>query len=330
MLAQELVTRASALAFLPNTTAFSAAAILGEINLAMRMMLAPALVRVNGEYFTETLDVTPDASGYVRLPQTALSTTARLVNWIYSDGSEGDPLMQVSLTDIASIQNIEGSTVNYGGVNYPVSSGTPYAFTPLPDGIQLYSVPQNGNCRIRYSRLPAPLILGAAGTLVPPTTAVVWNTTGVPTQSTGNWIVATTPAQGTGNPAVNTPIDLIDFNSPYRMTITGTADGSGNVILGAIGVVDTVAARITAGFFACATYNSPVPQCPVEWHDYLLYCAAARLAGLRKDPNLKADLLNDAKSLQMELTNIAQPRFKQNVKSISAWRGHTQRPWRLG
>ena len=413
MLAQQIVDRVRALAFIPNTTEFSDANLLAEINVAQVEDVVPAIVKVNGEYFTEILDVTPDTTGYARLPAAALASTARLITWVDPYGRESKPLNHIEIADISTIQ----------ATGYAV--GQPYAFTLLPDGIQLGGSLENGALRVRYSRLPSDLILPSSSTANEWTTVVSKDVTGM------FWVAAFTPVSGTGAPSA--PLDITDALSPHRLiigslrttsisetlTLSGVTVSSANrvyitvngvltqftgITSGAllnlqqynVGISDTatatnlaaciagqgvapsplipsllgvtatsngavvtinfpttnfsvvspgneitpanaqswviapvdggagssLAARVLAGSYATAAGVSVLPQYPKEWHNLLVYFGAALMAYRRKDYSLQASLRQSAQMLQDKLTDVSQPRTKQNPKVISAWRGH--------
>ena len=311
MLAQQIVDRVRALAFIPNTTEFSDANLLAEINVAQVEDVVPAIVKVNGEYFTEILDVTPDTTGYARLPAAALASTARLITWVDPYGRESKPLNHIEIADISTIQ----------ATGYAV--GQPYAFTLLPDGIQLGGSLENGALRVRYSRLPSDLILPTSTG-----SATVWTLTApVQDAATVKWVSTPTPIGG-GSGSPTAPLDVTDALSPSRLIVGSCATElirfSEFVVISPIdgSVGDALAARVLAGSYCTAAGTTYVPQYPKEWHNLLVYFGAALMAYRRKDYSLQASLRQSAQMLQDKLTDVSQPRTKQNPKVISAWRGH--------
>ena len=208
MFVQELVTRAKAMAFLPNVTEFSDANVIGELSLAQMELLVPALLRANGEYFTEVLDVPADVNGYVRIPPAALASTARVISWVNTDGSESSALNRIELADIHAMQSS----------GYQI--GTPGAFSLVPDGVMIYGAPVTGNCRIRYSRLPSDLCLAQSSGGAPQ----VWTVTVTQDGTLSYWILTPTPLSGTGLPTGL--LDLTDCNTPYRLVASAINNGS--------------------------------------------------------------------------------------------------------
>jgi hypothetical protein len=303
MLVQDLINKIRERSFLPNTTNFSDQKILDETNLCQSMMVLAAIIEANGEYFTEVIDVAPDPTGFVRMPSAAIASTARILTWVNSDGSESAPLRRRELADINTLQ-VNGYAV-----------GQPLSFTLVPDGIMTYGIAATGKCRVRFSRLPSTLVIPVAGTNQ-------W-TLGTPTQVGGNWIASVTPASGLAG-----SLDLTDPLAPHRWLGQVPSASASTINLGAVGVADVLAARV-AGANVNLIGQTTVPQYPDEWHSLLMYYSAAVMAGLRKDYGLKQDLLGDATSLRRTILNMATPRTKQNPKIISAWRGHStsRRNW---
>jgi hypothetical protein len=302
MNAQDLVNKARGLAFMPNTSGFSDQDLLDEINIAQQIMLVPAIVRASGEYFTETADVPVDANGFARIPTAAVASTARMLSWLYDDGHEGPPLIQLSLADVFS----QSSSEPYSDSG-PVGGAT---FTFVPDGVQIYGTQTSGMVRVRYSRSPATL------TLLVASPGSLWSVTGVTDNGT-NWIAAVTPVYPVVYMPPGVPCDITDATSPHRMLFTGMSDGLGNVTCD----LDSNPNRVAAGDFVTISGGTYVPQYADEWHVLLLYYGAARIADLRKDSARKQSLLTDAEGIRHELTNIAQPRSKINAKRINAWAG---------
>jgi len=265
-------------------------------------MVVPAIQRTLGEYFTEKLDISAYVSdNSVRLPSAAIISSARVITWVDANGNESQPLMHKELADIPSLTG---------------TTGTPRAFTLNPNGIFVYGGDLTGFCRVRYPRLPSILTL----------IANAWTVLNNPLPSGGNTVDAVVPIPPATAVISDGMYDLTEAVSPYRY-LGNYQVTTQNVIFGIMGLQTTLdlTAKVSSGCYVTATGTTAVPQLPVEYHDLLIYYAAARVAGLRKDSMLKQDLLADAVSIQRELLNQAQPRAKQNSKTISAWRGHTIR-----
>ena len=325
MNASEIADSVRKLCFLPQTSEFTDQLILDEVNVVQRMALTPAILRANGEYLTEIVDLLPDATtGSVTFPKQAVASTTRVLTWLYDNDTESQPLQVISLGDEA--------TSSQG--NYVV--GSPTQFVDTPDGVRILGgVPSNQYLRVRFSRRPGKLIIPS--TAPPPITVlglkvlnIVVNGSAVPgytgydlqlTKVTDN-----VPVVDNGFSAY---CDVSKPTSPYRpriMSLSFVCQPAIWNILVPVGttnlpqVGDIVTVEDTA-------WNA---QFPDEWHDLLCYYGAARMAGLRKDRNLKAELLGDASSFLKELINEAQPRTKLAPKVINAMRGHIRRPWRWG
>lgn len=308
MNAQDLVTKVRGLAFMPNTSGFSDQDLLDEINIAQQIMLVPAIVRASGEYFTETIDVSIDANGFARIPPAAIASTSRMLSWVFDDCREGPPLVQLSLADI----HTQALSEPYSGSG-PVGAST---FTFVPDGIQVYGSQLTGKVRVRYSRTPSPLVLVAPAT--PP--SMGWAVSSV-TDTSPNWVAGCTPLEGSLSIVAGTLYDITDNLSPHRMLFTGIGASGDNVVCGP----DTTPNRVAVGAVATVSGYTYTPQYADEWHNLLLYYGAARIVDLRKDSQRKESLLTDAENIRRELTNMAQPRSKINVKRINAWAGWSRR-----
>lgn len=301
MLSAELIQNVRDLSFLPNTSNFADQKVLDQINIAQRMMVVPAIQRALGEFFTETLDILAYPSdGTVRFPSAAIISSARVITWVDASGRESQPLMHKELADIPSLTG---------------STGAPRAFTLNPNGITVYGGDLSGFCRVRFPRLPSTLVLITNAWL---SVNTVINTLGYSAE----------PVNPIPPAVISIPNSTYDFTesiSPYRC-LGSYSTVSGVVLITPSGTqlsLDLIA-KFANTCYATAVGTTAVPQYPVEYHDLLIYYSAARVAGLRKDATLKQDLLGDASSIQRELLNQAQPRTKQNAKTISSWRGHTR------
>ena len=303
MLTAEIIEQVRELAFVPNSTGFSDAVLLSRINMAQRMMVVPALNRAHGEYFTEVLDVTPDAAGFIRLPKDAIVSSARMISWVDTTGRESGPLRKRELADIE------------GAVTQAAAQGGDLCFSLVPDGVQLYGYPSTGSCRVRFPRMPSSLILQGA-------VATTWKLSTAPMLAGAVYTATVVPYSGTGV-APDAPGDLTDADTPHRW-LGSLAINSDNTV----NMAEAVARRAQIGSIVTLSRQTALPQYGDEWHDLLCYFAAAVIAGRRKDYGLKQDLLADCVSIQREILNMADPRTKQNVGIVSAWRGHIRRPSR--
>lgn len=297
MNADQLVTRAKARAFIPNTSSFNTAAILEEINTAQRGLFAEALLKADGEYFTEVIDITLDADGFAILPQEALSITARVLTWVDGSGRESSPMRRIEQGDIGSVN---------GGSGYSYNAA-PTSFALTPDGVQVFGYPSTGQLRCRYSRRPGELVsLAVASVLV-----ITGITPGVSFTSSLNHAGLTTWD--------GAAIDRTRNQSPYRRyPLSGTITHSG-----VLNVWLYTGTDIAIGDILTFPGTAYLPNAPVEWHDLLVLYSAAALAGNRKDYALKDRLLEEARTLLGRLLTMAQPRTKQNPKVLSAWAGRT-------
>jgi len=312
----EVADNVRELCFLPQTSEFSDQKILDATNMAMRMALTPSLLRANGEYLTEIIDVLPDqTTGDVRIPRQAVASTSRVLTWVYSDGTESTPLQFCSIADQPS--------ASFG--NYAIGSPTQFVLTP--DGIRvLGGVPSGVYMRVKFSRRPGKLILPAQ---VPSTGPVGLKiSTAGPAYTFLGVYGALSGLPVLENGAVIT-VEISSGISPFRVKVFDA------VITGAAG---SWAITLPTG----STYTPQIgdlittpdtawnPQFPEEWHDLLCYYGAARMAGLRKDRTRKEELLGDAQSILHELINEVTPRAKLAPKVLNAMRGHVRRPWRWG
>lgn len=301
MNADKLVIRCKARAFIPETSSFTADSILDEINTALRTLFAPMLLQTNGEYFTETVDLTPDSSGNVLLPEDSISNTARVLTWVDSNGQESSPLRRIEQGDIG----------NFSSTGYSYSA-SPTSFALTPDGAKILGfVAGSGAVRCRYSRRPGELVAGTH-TQVLAVTAV----------TAGVSFAASSPD---GLPAWNTGVwdgvdlDLTLKDSPFRRK----ALDSHITHIASTDVWTYTGSMVSKGDVLTIPGTSYMPQAPTEWHDILMDQGASLLANLRKDYALEANRLQSAQRAFDKLLNAAQPRTKQNPKVLSAWAGRT-------
>jgi len=317
MNADKLIALAKRRAFIPETSSFTPASLLDEANLALRDHWTEAALKADAEFFTETVDLLPDASGHAVFPAEAFASTARVLTWVDANGQESSPLRRVEQGDIGSVGNKGGSgTISVqqpdGTFVLVTSSGNAYGASPTsfaltPSGAQLFNYTRGGYLRCRYSRRPGELVLGTSTTVL----QVVGITPGISiTTVSPDTVVPSGPTWA------GIALDLTSGLSPYRRkaldkTLTSISPN----------VWSYTGALISVGDYLTMPGTSYVPNAPLEWHDLLMYYTAAQLAGLRKDYDLEARRMGQAEAIFAKLLKATQPRTKQNPKVMSAWAG---------
>lgn len=325
MNADTLVTRAKTRAFVPTTSAFSTQSILDEINTALRTLWVPALLKADGEFFTEIVDVVPDSAGNVKLPDDSVSNTARVLTWVDANGQESAPLRRIEQGDVGSVANNAGLTSVRveqpdGSIVVVAITGSggygtaPVSFTLTPDGVQVLNFTAGGRLRCRYSRRPGELVAGTSTTVLQVVTVGVSSITTVAPDGV-------VPVAGTW---AGKPLDVTSGKSPHRRQ----AINSGGYLVNTGPNAWNYASPPTLypGDYLTFPGTSYIPNAPVEWHDLLMYYASAQVASLRKDYELETRRLAEAAGIFKELLAAAQPRTKQNPKTLSAWAGRVVNP----
>ena len=319
MNADKLIARAKARAFIPETSAFTSALILDELNTAIHTQWAEALIKTNGEFFTEAVDLLPDASGHAIFPDDALTSTARVLTWVDPNGQESSPIRRVEQGDIGSasgnggvgsiqVQQPDGTfvTVTSSSRSY---GAAPISFALTPNGAQLFNYSVGGHLRCRYSRRPGDLVAGTSTTVL----QVAMVNAGINfTTTTPDGVV---PTLGTWQ---NQALDLTSGKSPYRRKVLTPL-----LVMAGANLWTYTGAQVAVGDYLTFPGTTYVPNAPLEWHDLLMYYAAAQLASLRKDYDLETRRMGEANVLFAKLLSAAQPRTKQNPKVLSAWAGRT-------
>ena len=318
MNADQLIVRVKARAFVPETSSFTINLILDEINTAVRTMWAEALVKADGEFFTETADLLPDVSGHAVLPADALSSTARVLTWVDANGQESSPLRRVEQGDIGSVsgkkgsgtimvQQSDGTFVTVTGTSSSGYGAAPTSFALTPNGAQLFSYTPSGKLRCRYSRRPGQLVAGTSFTVMQ-----------VASVNAGISFTTTTPDGVVPTLATwqNQALDLTSGKSPYRRRVLTPL-----LVSAGVNLWTYTGSQVAVGDFLTFPGTTYVPNAPLEWHDLLMYYASATLASLRKDYDLEARRMGEAGAIFTKLLNTAQPRTKQNPKALSAWAG---------
>lgn len=324
MNADKLVIRAKARAFIPDSSSFTTDLILEELNTAIHGPFSVALLKADGEYFTEVLDLLPDTYGNVIFPADALVSTARVLTWADASGNESPPLRRIEQGDIGSAAGSGGSGAI--SVEQPdhtfvtvISSGSggygaaPTSFALTPDGVRVFNYSVGGHLRCRYSRRPGDLVAGLATkvlvvtAITPGVSFAASSPDGLPAYSTGVWD--------------SVALDRTPNASPFRRVALDQQ-------ITHIGLTDVwtyTGSQVAVGDVLTLPGTTYTPNAPTEWHDLLMYYAAATLASLRKDYDLEARRFAEAAVLFKTLLDATQPRTKQNPKVLSAWAGHTFR-----
>ena len=290
----DLITEVRQSGAIPTATALGTldADILRAADDEMRGVLLPELVRVREEFYERRLDTAIAANAYgMRVPDRAVGSTLRTVEWLSSDGAS--PL---------KLERLEPERVQwFASTANP--TGNPWAFYMQGSRVMLVPVPgQAGTLRVRFMQRPGRLQLVSTCRQI--TTVAVGASTTVLTWTTGGTLGATPTVDViAGTPSFETiGSGVVATGTSTTVTVPNSAFIDGD----APAIGDWVAPQDT----------SPVIQLPVELQPCVFQSTTARLLKNMGRVQESQDAYSVAGDLLKQALLILTPRTQGNPRRI--------------
>lgn len=276
-----------------STTGTADADLLAHADKEMQSRVVPLVLSSREEFYVRSHDVSLTAAvAAYRLPSRAIAGRLRDVQLILSDGTA---------RDLPRIQPEDAPFWGIGSQPYPM------AFYMERDSVVLVPTPSTtaaATLRMKY--------FGRPGFLVATSYAISAIDTSLNTVTVTNGAAVYT---------TSTPVDLVSASSPFDclaidQTPSAAVVAGANVTL----TLASLPSALAVGDFVALAGYSPVPQIPVEFHNYLAQRTLCRILQAMGDSealrNAEADAEQMREAAVSMLTNRVEGAQKKVVGSL--------------
>jgi uncharacterized membrane protein len=251
----------------------------------MQTRIVPLVLSAREDYYLATSDTSLSSSvTSARIPARAIGGKLREVSWISTSGDEVN-LPRVSVDDLEDAQS-----------GFYVSGNTVYLVTPEGDT-------WDGTLRLTYYSRPGKLV----------------STSAVATVASVASATITTAATVPSTFSASVTYDLVKATPGFEFV---AVDQSSSVASGTTVTLSTApGSSLVAGDYVCLAGDSPVPQCPAEFHSVLAQAVAARVLEALGDREGHADALAKLKEAEASALKLITNRVDGEPQKITNRRG---------